>query len=58
MNPADEELILRIGFSRPWDGKLNGWNPRRCYLQANGLICRRDNYGSISESPADRKTSS
>ncbi len=34
---ASEGIILRVGLARPWDGRKD-WNPKRCYLQLNGII--------------------
>jgi hypothetical protein len=44
VNSPSTPIILRVGFARPFDGKDKGWSPKRCYLQANGLICPQDNF--------------
>lgn len=31
-------IALRLGLARAWDGGDKGYNPKRCYLQLNGLI--------------------
>jgi hypothetical protein len=41
-----ENVILRVGMARPWDGN-RGWEPRRCYLQLNGIVCPKDELSSI-----------
>jgi hypothetical protein len=46
----DQLLLLRIGFARAWAGKDMVWNPMRCYVQLNGIICP-DNYYSIFAGP-------
>ncbi|PUB13718.1 dual OB domain-containing protein [Yoonia sediminilitoris] len=33
-----QDVILRLGLARPWDGGEQGFNPKRCYLQLNGII--------------------
>ena len=50
-NGTDDTLILRVGLTRPWDGKENQWNPKRCYLQLNGVICPEDNYHIFAGPP-------
>lgn len=40
----DEVLILRLGLARAFDGKEKAWNPLRCYLQLNGIVCPRDHF--------------
>jgi hypothetical protein len=44
LNEPEDWIILRIGLSRGWAGPDKDWNPRRCYVQLNGLICPRDNW--------------
>ncbi|MGO8671644.1 MAG: hypothetical protein ACLQVD_09815 [Capsulimonadaceae bacterium] len=39
---AGQDVVIRLGFSRGWDGGERGWSPRRCYLQANNVICAGD----------------
>lgn len=51
VNHSTDELIIRVGLARPWDGKGKAWNPRRCYLQANGIVCPQDNYYIFSGPP-------
>lgn len=36
---AESEIILRIGLARGWAGRDGDWNPLRCYIQLNGIIC-------------------
>ncbi|MGP6159408.1 MAG: dual OB domain-containing protein [Vulcanimicrobiaceae bacterium] len=31
-------MIIGLGLARPWAGSSNDFSPKRCYLQANGLI--------------------
>jgi hypothetical protein len=33
------ELMLRLGLTRAWSGSSGTWQPRRCTLQCNGLLC-------------------
>lgn len=35
---SDQPVALRIGLARAWDGGEYGWNPKRCYLQLNGIV--------------------
>jgi hypothetical protein len=35
---ARQNIILRIGLARAFDGGEARFNPRRCYAQVNGLI--------------------
>lgn len=42
-NGPSQRLILRVGLARPFDGK-KGWDPLRCYLQLNGIVCPEDHY--------------
>lgn len=46
------EIILRIGLARGWGGKEGAWNPRRCYVQLNGIICPEDNYHILVDMPS------
>ena len=41
---ANENLIARVGLARGWDGPNHDWEPKRCYVQLNGLICPEDNW--------------
>jgi hypothetical protein len=34
-------LVLRLGLARAWDGDDKGYDPKRCYVQLNGLIVSR-----------------
>lgn len=34
----DSATILRLGLARAWDGKEQKYNPKRCFLQCNGII--------------------
>lgn len=44
VNELTQEIILRLGFARGWEGKdTEPYNPKRCYLQLNGIICPTDN---------------
>ena len=33
-----QDVILRLGLARSWDGGDQGFDPKRCYLQLNGII--------------------
>lgn len=33
-----DRVALRIGLPRAWVGPDGNWNPRRCYMQLNGVI--------------------
>lgn len=33
-----KSVALRLGLARAWDGGEKGYDPKRCYLQLNGLI--------------------
>lgn len=35
---AESVAILRLGLARAWDGKDQKYDPKRCFLQLNGLI--------------------
>jgi hypothetical protein len=48
----DTEIMLRIGLARGWAGPDRTWNPRRCYLQLNGIVCPEDNYHVFSGHPS------
>jgi hypothetical protein len=37
-NAGYSPSILRVGLARAWDGPNNEHDPKRCYLQLNGLI--------------------
>jgi hypothetical protein len=50
--PRDEDIILRLGLARAWDGKDNHWNPMRCYVQLNGLIFQSNPYCIFGGPPA------
>ena len=50
--PREEEIILRLGLARAWDGKDNHWNPMRCYVQLNGLIFQNNPYCIFAGPPA------
>ena len=39
--PSGEIFILRIGLSRGYAGTNGEFNPKRCYLQVNGMLCAR-----------------
>jgi len=52
VNDDDDELIIRIGLARPWDGPQKSWDPKRCYLQVNGIICPQDNYHIFAGPPS------
>jgi len=52
VNPADSEIILRVGLARGWAGRDGVWNPRRCYAQLNGIICPEDNYHVFAGPPS------
>jgi hypothetical protein len=43
-NAPDQHLILRIGLARGWGGPKGNWNPKRCYIQLNGIIFPSDNW--------------
>ena len=51
VNTPQTEIVLRIGLARGWDGPDHTWNPRRCYVQLNGIICPTDNYHIFSGPP-------
>lgn len=51
VNKPTDQLILRVGLARPWAGKEKQWNPRRCYVQLNGIVCPQDNYHIFAGSP-------
>jgi hypothetical protein len=51
VNDADDELIVRFGLARAWDGPNKSWDPKRCYLQVNGIICPQDNYHIFAGPP-------
>lgn len=34
----DEPIALRIGLARAWAGPDGQWDPRRCYIQLNGIV--------------------
>lgn len=36
---ATESVAIRLGLARAWAGSGNVYNPKRCYLQVNGIIC-------------------
>lgn len=36
--PPDEPVILRVGLTRGYAGEQGEFNPKRCYLQVNGLL--------------------
>ncbi len=36
--PRDRQPVLRLGLARAWDGKEQKYDPKRCFLQLNGLI--------------------
>ena len=36
--PADEPIVLRIGLTRGYAGGDGEFNPRRCYVQINGIL--------------------
>lgn len=38
----DSPLILRVGLARAWDGPDRNWDPKRCYVQLNGVIRSTD----------------
>ncbi len=44
VTPPETEVILRIGLARGWAGPSHNWDPRRCYVQLNGIVCPEDNY--------------
>lgn len=33
-----QPIVLRLGLARPWAGTNSDYNPKRCYVQANGII--------------------
>lgn len=33
-----QNVILRLGLTRAWDGGPQGFDPKRCFLQLNGVI--------------------
>jgi hypothetical protein len=35
---AESVAILRLGLARAWDGKDQKYDPKRCFLQLNGII--------------------
>lgn len=35
---AESYAILRLGLARAWDGKEQKYDPKRCFLQLNGLV--------------------
>ena len=35
-------VALRLGLARAWDGGNQAYDPKRCYLQANGIILSAD----------------
>lgn len=37
-SPQSSPVILRIGLPRGWIGPNKDWNPKRCYVQLNGII--------------------
>jgi hypothetical protein len=37
-NASSSEIVLRVGLARAWWGKNKEWDPKRCYLQLNGVI--------------------
>src|SRR5580693_8557213 len=41
-NTPEEEIVVRLGLARGWDGNEYGWSPRRCYIQVNNVICPVD----------------
>jgi hypothetical protein len=43
-NGPTQVLILRLGLTRAWDGGDKAWNPERCFLQLNGIICPEDHF--------------
>ena len=36
--PAEEFILLRIGLSRGYSGSSGEFNPKRCFLQINGIL--------------------
>lgn len=38
LNVRGGAVALRLGLARAWDGGDQGFDPKRCYLQLNGLI--------------------
>jgi len=36
---AVEPVAVRLGLARAWAGTDGSYNPKRCYLQVNGIIC-------------------
>ncbi len=52
VNPPRTELIMRIGLARGWIGGDANWNPPRCYVQLNGIICPEDNYHIFTGPPS------
>ena len=37
-NVGRGQIVLRLGLARGWAGANNEYNPKRCYLQLNGII--------------------
>ncbi len=37
-NVGRGQVVLRLGLARGWAGANNEYNPKRCYLQLNGII--------------------
>jgi len=38
LNVGRGQVVLRLGLARGWAGANNEYNPKRCYLQLNGII--------------------
>ena len=38
LNGCNGAVVLRIGLARAWDGGSQAFDPKRCYVQVNGLI--------------------
>ena len=49
---SDQPVMLRLGLARGWEGSDGTWNPKRCYLQLNGIICRDGNWRIIAGRPS------
>jgi len=50
-----QRCILRIALARAWDGPDKGWNPKRCYMQMTGLICRVPRETAPAKTTSERK---
>ena len=55
VTPSDVEVVLRIGLARGWSGPSDTWDPKRCYVQLNGIVCPEDNFHIFAGPPGPQR---